>query len=1575
MNTNDPVAKVLFKDYLNVPSNRPTAEWFDEGDPYNNYIIGDQVFIDNVSEDPTFQETTKPEKYNGLTISKYYKDTTNVLEKFEKIKLKLVPLRPDVWYQEDENSENILKNAFQFNYGKNEKFSYILFINGTEISKGTRWLFNYKSGYITFYSNPPPSNANVEFTFVKYIGNVGINNIQTILSDVYAPKSKPIIQVEIIPDVIGYLEGDLIIVTSTNIIYRLSNSQWVPISGANDGIQNIEITNAPLRFYKQFLRKTTENIQEPLNTQGIGFDITNSQFTNIYVNKSCKIDAVKITVSNLLTNVLYDISFGVVEGIMYNIPNISLEPSNFKTVSYYTTIPTSTNLVAHFDCQSSYKNLISSNSSIVLTGGILTSSDYRVGYGSLMLPLGMVVSISPISIWNTNTWTLLFHYKFITSQNQNNDAIIMYFNNSINSSILSSNIVIMYDNTTHKIKFGKIELYQEATINIQNKWATFAITRNNNVYTLHIYTDTETVSIEFTSELTFTETEFLNFGNCEEFINETAAFIDDIRVYSSVISTIENFNIISNKNSEVQTYINLLSENIEIPEKSILHCQIHKKTNTELPEFIQLEFMINNETTETGTVIHFNKNIYTNQDFILSTGINVEGLYNNEIGNINDIIYPSSNYAYISKNITYSYLYVNFYRTFNVNKIFNTFEVKIYRKSDTDILIHSQQIVLNPLQYEYPYKRYVTAPSITSLEACFTCDKTYLNAISSSSIKLVGGILTSTEKMIGETSIYIPKGTGLVLSEHIYTSSFTSSFTIMLWYKHNNFAYPSISGLNSGENDKPYYILLGLYEKSNNHTPTLYLEYDVLNSQIRLCSITNNIISSSNYGTSVDLKEWSHISITRNLNNYTVYVNGISKISHNFSISTQLDQSHTINIATWLPGLLKASAYVSDIRIHNTNITSYTEYIVSNTSTPLSIEKIKLDTSLTINANNYIKIEIVPLNPSPSFDPQYIHIDLIPDIPYNSTFNDTTGIIKFKSIEQTLSHYNTSINTNSLTKKDYEIPYVYTYKLKSITSVMIIKIGETNMVDNSYTYVLKYGNISIIGDIHTPNIITEHVLHNTLIKSIQNLKSEEIIIREYTTSPPTDNLVFWFKCNGFRNCYMNSNYHLNGGIFTTNDVIIGNQCMVIPRGTGVSIQSVIIPSQFSISFLFKYIHTMTDDVFCVMRITSNVNENELGLFYNRTTSKFILQVGDLFVIQSTTTSLNNWTYVVVRSTGTQINVNINGTQIMTLSVQNIFVSESGNNIEFGIYEGGNISFSSYLSDVRMYNIGNVTLTRFNISNITNRTRYINYTEYKLRYPIVIPTDSIVTFNVLKTGNNIPPFDDIVYSFIYGEDVTNDILYSLLSTKFYAQSGTVEFPTYSFLDEKNTGMYKSDIHSIGFAAKGIQIANIDTSGVYVINGTNSTPSISFMDDKDTGIYRSEDNSIGFSVGGNIAMIIKSTTDVSFAGAIYAKGNITANSDIRLKKDIEPIHSVLDKIVNLQGVKYLWKDPSMNNEPIYTGFIAQDVRKYIPEVVYGNEEKEMLYMSYMGMIPFLVEAIKELKHENDKLKEEINKINNI
>lgn len=125
----------------------------------------------------------------------------------------------------------------------------------------------------------------------------------------------------------------------------------------------------------------------------------------------------------------------------------------------------------------------------------------------------------------------------------------------------------------------------------------------------------------------------------------------------------------------------------------------------------------------------------------------------------------------------------------------------------------------------------------------------------------------------------------------------------------------------------------------------------------------------------------------------------------------------------------------------------------------------------------------------------------------------------------------------------------------------------------------------------------------------------------------------------------------------------------------------------------------------------------------------------------------------------------------------------------------------------------------------------------------------------------------------------------------------------------------------------------------------------------------------------------------AGEIRATNNITAYySDERLKNFIGKISNALEKVNSLNGYYYKEnskaKELGYNNDSVQVGVSAQEVEKILPEIITlapidcdtdstgkttsktGQNYKTVYYEK---LIPLLIEAIKELSVEVNKLKE--------
>lgn len=97
----------------------------------------------------------------------------------------------------------------------------------------------------------------------------------------------------------------------------------------------------------------------------------------------------------------------------------------------------------------------------------------------------------------------------------------------------------------------------------------------------------------------------------------------------------------------------------------------------------------------------------------------------------------------------------------------------------------------------------------------------------------------------------------------------------------------------------------------------------------------------------------------------------------------------------------------------------------------------------------------------------------------------------------------------------------------------------------------------------------------------------------------------------------------------------------------------------------------------------------------------------------------------------------------------------------------------------------------------------------------------------------------------------------------------------------------------------------------------------------------------------------------------------SSDRDLKENLKPLKSSLDTLLKITGYSFDWKNVA-SDYPQYAhlqgsdiGLIAQEVEAVIPEAVETREDG-FKGISYVKLIPYLVESIKELKKEIDFLK---------
>lgn len=104
-----------------------------------------------------------------------------------------------------------------------------------------------------------------------------------------------------------------------------------------------------------------------------------------------------------------------------------------------------------------------------------------------------------------------------------------------------------------------------------------------------------------------------------------------------------------------------------------------------------------------------------------------------------------------------------------------------------------------------------------------------------------------------------------------------------------------------------------------------------------------------------------------------------------------------------------------------------------------------------------------------------------------------------------------------------------------------------------------------------------------------------------------------------------------------------------------------------------------------------------------------------------------------------------------------------------------------------------------------------------------------------------------------------------------------------------------------------------------------------------------------------------------------GTWTDSSDMRLKKNVEPLVGALEKILQLRGVSFEWNEPERAKflPGAQIGMVAQDVEKVFPGWV-GTDANGYKDLTIRGFEALSVEAMRELKTENDTLREKVGEL---
>jgi len=101
------------------------------------------------------------------------------------------------------------------------------------------------------------------------------------------------------------------------------------------------------------------------------------------------------------------------------------------------------------------------------------------------------------------------------------------------------------------------------------------------------------------------------------------------------------------------------------------------------------------------------------------------------------------------------------------------------------------------------------------------------------------------------------------------------------------------------------------------------------------------------------------------------------------------------------------------------------------------------------------------------------------------------------------------------------------------------------------------------------------------------------------------------------------------------------------------------------------------------------------------------------------------------------------------------------------------------------------------------------------------------------------------------------------------------------------------------------------------------------------------------------------DTTVSNDLTVSGDVVISSDARLKSNIVSLGSTISKLLQIDGKSYEMRGKQK------IGVLAQEIKKVFPELV-TKDENENLAVNYQGLVPVLINALKEQQAEIDRIK---------
>ena len=107
------------------------------------------------------------------------------------------------------------------------------------------------------------------------------------------------------------------------------------------------------------------------------------------------------------------------------------------------------------------------------------------------------------------------------------------------------------------------------------------------------------------------------------------------------------------------------------------------------------------------------------------------------------------------------------------------------------------------------------------------------------------------------------------------------------------------------------------------------------------------------------------------------------------------------------------------------------------------------------------------------------------------------------------------------------------------------------------------------------------------------------------------------------------------------------------------------------------------------------------------------------------------------------------------------------------------------------------------------------------------------------------------------------------------------------------------------------------------------------------------------------------DATVSNDLTVSGDVVISSDARLKSNIVSLGSTLPKLLQIDGKSYEMKGKQK------IGVLAQEIQEVFPELV-SEDDNDMLAVNYQGLIPVLINALKEQEDKISRLENLVEKL---